>query len=97
MELYIRSQDKLNLVKVNNLSTSYDFDYNDDKHHYTIQEHEYGTELGYYETKERALEVLDEIQEYINNDCEFIERKSHTSMGTYTNKIKTKVYEMPEE
>ena len=53
--------------------------------------------MGIYKSKERALEVLDEIQEYINNNCEFIERKTHTEMGTYTDKIETYVYEMPEE
>ena len=62
MELWIRSQDKHNLVKVNNLSASFNFDYNVNRYDYTIQEHEYGTVLGYYETKERAFEVLEDIQ-----------------------------------
>lgn len=72
MDLYIRSQDKEVLTKVNNLC------------YYTrkdvvefISEEELskdiqhviwspdGSILGYYKTKERALEVLDEIQNII--------------------------------
>ena len=47
--------------------------------------YEYGTlELGKYKTKERALEVLDEIQNLIGED-------------EYMHISQTKIYEMPKE
>lgn len=65
MELWIRSQNKEYLIKCNTIAideimNSYkiqSYDSNDDC----------GTNLGYYKTKERALEVLDEIQEKLQN------------------------------
>ena len=66
MSLWIRSQDKIVLMKVDTLSLG-----------------EKATILGFgndgningklakYKTEERALEVLDEIQEYINSDVMF--------------------------
>ena len=68
MNLWIRSQDKIVLMKVDTLSLAID---------------EEGTILGCgtdgnikgklanYKTNERALEVLDEIQAYINSDVMF--------------------------
>ena len=96
MDLWIRSQDKHNLVKVNNLSASYDFDYNDNKHCYTIQEHEYGTALGYYETKERALEVLDKVQKHL---MELGKTYANTDNRGIINGLTYygHVFEMPEE
>lgn len=60
MELWIRSQDKECLVKISNI-----------QYVYKNYIHGLGTYydnlkiLGEYKTKERALEVLDEIQNYI--------------------------------
>lgn len=88
MKLWIRSQDKECLMQVNRI------DINEDA---VIFAEGFEIWLGAYKTKERALEILDEIQKYINNNCEFIERKTHTKMGTYTEKIETYVYEMPKE
>lgn len=96
MELWIRSQDKLDLIKcksihIEEIPSSKEVAIlcyaSGDK--YSI--------VGDYETKERALEVLDEIQEYINNNCEFIEEKRHTIMGTYRDVIETSVFQMPKE
>ena len=58
MELWIRSQDKMKLVKVN---YCYIMDRQD---HFTIigETIDSGPIVGTYATKERALEVLDEIQ-----------------------------------
>ena len=74
MELWIRSQDKMNLVKVRQISVNYQ----DNKQiiaNYMPELYENSGEyyeiLGTYKTKERTLEVLDEIQNYIllpNND-----------------------------
>ena len=68
MELWVRSQDKMNLVKVRQISVNYQ----DNKQiiaNYMPELYENSGEyyeiLGTYETKERALEVLDEIQNYI--------------------------------
>lgn len=63
MDLWIRSQDRERLMKVNG------FDYVDFNDEYVING--FGTnecdnyDLGTYTSKERALEVLDEIQERI--------------------------------
>jgi len=90
MELWIRSQDRIVLMKIDTLSLAID---------------EEGTILGYgtdgsikvnlanYKTKERAWEVLEEIQEQI--------KKQELTMF-FPDKIEKvkyygKVYEMPKE
>ena len=61
MELWIRSQAKSRLIKVNNILT------------YKFDDGNYGIQIngecfvGEYKTKERALEVLDEIQELMRS------------------------------
>ncbi len=57
MELWIRSQDKEVLILASHLDI-----YPVDKNVYAIEES--GVDLGNYKSKERALEVLDEIQKY---------------------------------
>lgn len=66
MELWIRSQDKMKLVKVN---YCYIMDQQD---HFTIigETIDSGPIVGIYKTKERALEVLDEIQELMRSLCD---------------------------
>ena len=68
MELWIRSQDKMNLVKVRQISVNYQ----DNKQiiaNYMPELYENSGEyyeiLGTYKTKERAIEILNEIQNYI--------------------------------
>ena len=56
MELWIKSQNKECLMKVDRL----DYDLSNSKHR--IMANGYQTLVAEYETKERALEVLDEIQ-----------------------------------
>lgn len=85
--LWIRSQNKKALIKVNELFivkyykdymiTDYPIDYPNDNVNG-------GLNLGVYKTQERALEVLDEIQEYIQHDC--IDRDFVAT-----------IYEMPKE
>ena len=87
MELWVRSQDKKCLIKTNlieyetgaMLKGATDIDGN-----YHI--------LGKYKTKERALEVLDEIQE-------LFEPTTITLDGKYmeTRQLDAFVYEMPKE
>ena len=86
MELWIRSQDKMNLVKIRQISLNY----SNKKQiiaNYTPESYEnsggYYELLGTYETKERALEVLDEIQRIFYNNQKYINN--------------VVVYEMPEE
>lgn len=69
MELWVRSQDKMNLVKVRQASVNYQ----NNKQiiaNYTPELYENSGEyyelLGTYKTKERSLEVLDEIDEFID-------------------------------
>ena len=66
MNLWIRSQDKERLGKIVYLELK-----NDDYGFYLIgwRDKFEGTRMATYKTKERALEVLDEIQEYIQHDC----------------------------
>ena len=65
MELWIRSQDKKRLIKNDNIKV-----YEDSKDNYSDIRavfNDYELSLGEYKTKERALEVLDEISSKIKN------------------------------
>ena len=92
MKLWIRSQDKKILIKTDNLQIENDiFDNEDDFIIYGGKNYEkIAYMLGKYKSKERALEVLDEIQatllgfETENNDLRNIDK------GII-------VYEMPQE
>ena len=79
MELWIRSQDKERLFKINGIYLESE----KDKHYIMGFSDDYCW-VGHYKTKERALEVLDEIQEILNT----FEPKNMARMI---------VYEMPEE
>ena len=66
----MRSQDRINLVKIRQISLNY----SNKKQiiaNYTPESYEnsgvYYELLGTYETKERAIEVLDEIQDLLQN------------------------------
>ena len=101
MELWIRSQNKKILQKVNKLYATtyseeagygiYDLSYDD------LEDiDDCDVPLGFYKSKERALEVLDEIQKQIYN-CgkSFIETDDNgipSNLKYYSN-----VYEMPKE
>lgn len=61
MELWVRSQDKTNLYKIDNINM-------DDNDYTLYSQLSWGqVELGQYKSKERALEVLDEISNKIKN------------------------------
>lgn len=100
MELWIRSQDRMNLVKIKQINVNY----RDSRHiiaNYIPEMYENAGEyyelLGTYETKERALEVLDEIQElFIKKDIVKSElNKDGLTMVSMP--ITCIVYEMPKE
>lgn len=61
MSLWIRSQDREKLLKVNDIATEMNMIYG-----YFDKNTEYEL-LGQYKSKERALEVLDKIQNFMIN------------------------------
>ena len=94
MELWIRSQDKEALTKVN-MGVMYWEDVNkrncivnkDNATGFSI--------LGAYKSKERALEVLEEIQKLLMPISEYKQEVDNLIIN-YKN-IDTTIYEMPEE
>ena len=89
MELWIRSQDKESLVQCNNYINYF---YDDIENEHVIGSH--GYTLGVYETKERAIEVLDEIQdELISSDFMPIEKNEEVVLTCGS----ARIYEMPEK
>ncbi len=91
MELWIRSQDKLKLLKANNITIKFETEEVLMSTYHTILIYNDDEVIGTYETQQRALEVLDEIQNYIIElDKAII--YSQTSTEDYSN-----VYEMPKE
>ncbi len=97
MELWIRSQDKMKLVKVD--YTEYNYSRTTNINSANIDYHKiitfYGDNcitLGTYKTKERALEVLDEIQSLIETNFECCYNKKVDAYFDCND-----VYEMPEE
>lgn len=86
MELWIRSQDKSSIVKVDNLYVSvgnYICYYVEKGKEVPGTYYRLSGELGTYKTKERALEVLDEIQDLLQN--------------AYVGSLNRIVYQMPAE
>lgn len=83
MDLWIRSQDREQLIKTNVVIYSY-FEDKFTKGLHIITNDNY--DLGIYKTKERALEVLDEIQE-------ILQTRQHYSHCNVVNLI----FEMPKE
>lgn len=94
MNLWIRSQNKEMLIPNPKLSLE------DIKNEYWIIDLCDDTVLGTYKTKERALEVLDEIQKVIElpeyNMSEFYEQIDLFLKANILNQM-TKIYEMPKE
>ena len=87
MDLWIRSQDKECLMKINRI----DYDVAGGEHRIIVNGYE--TLVGKYKTKERALEVLDEIQKYIGDN--FNQEEVNHFFGL--NAKNRMIYEMPKE
>lgn len=88
MDLWIRSQDRMELLKIDRL------DVNGNQIEANFKSHYGGCEylvIGRYETNERTLEVLDEIQNHILNLGETVLNygKEYKEYG--------RVYQMPKE
>lgn len=95
MELWIRSQDKSSIVKVDNLYVSvgnYICYYVEKGKEAPDTYYRPSGELGRYETKERALEVLAEIQRLIT-DLQYL---NYGIKNDEFCSYRPNVYEMPE-
>lgn len=96
MDLWIRSQNKMNLESVHSVSINYlnkkqlICNYEPD---FIGNQGEYYVLLGEYATEERALEVLDEIQKKIN----LINLGHDFGSPMVDLKNPTYIYEMPKE
>lgn len=106
MELWIRSQDREKLVKCNDIAIK-SFLYNeipkDEWCHsivgYFDKETEYEI-LGSYKTKERALEILDEIQNKLTLDCNINGNYQEMDLQIKARLVESQyeaIYEMPKE
>lgn len=96
MELWVRSQDKSSIVKVDNLYVSvgnYICYYVEKGKEVPGTYYRPSGELGRYETKERALEVLDEIQRLIT-DLQYL---NYGIKNDEFCSYRPNVYEMPEK
>ena len=98
MDLWVRSQNKYRLLKVESLQIIYNQEDNE-LPYYINSSYEL---LGSYKTKERALEILDEIQQMVKNETIETEIK-YINNQVYETKIIGKpdilknivVYQMP--
>ena len=89
MELWIRSQDRTTLIKSNEIYIT------EQQNKYLIRAKRTSHILGTYKTKERALEVLDEIENIFSLK---IENKSYNEADLFLKaKMLDSCYEMPEE
>ena len=91
MDLWIRSQDKTKLVKADEVKIEREYiDFNDTEIFHINTAYD---ELAEYPTKERALEVLNEINNLLRNTI------TDSMLNTFKifNGENHKVYEMPEE
>lgn len=100
MNLWIRAQDKEFLMKVDNINLGLDVDTNEPTRIFTFVD---GTvtsfTLGTYKSKERALEVLDEIDSKImmNKVIEIYSNLGDLTFANRANYTYTPIYQMPNE
>lgn len=90
MNLWVRSQDKRILQKVDNIYLNANYD---NRRICTNDSRDYESDLGEYKTKERAIEVLDEIQNKIN----LINLGHDFGSPMIDLKNPTYIYQMPEK
>ena len=88
MELWIRSQDREHLIN----TTDIDLDC-DDKTIILINNYD----MAKYKTKERALEVLDEIQDLLDTKKSYEKIAHMITKDTKIIEFSTAIYEMPKE
>ena len=105
MELWIRSQDKERLIKPLDFYIEETLDYENEKSEfdiYALNLVNADIRIGTYNTKERALEVLDKIQGKITqNECIKTMLPMANDIKGYEEKFgalfKEMIYEMPKE
>lgn len=94
MGIWIRSQNKMSLNKVNDIEIFENETKGIEK--FRIRNENCFDELGVYSSKEKAIKVLDMIQEEICNNYEPVQINERT--GTYRLKIGVdKVFKMPQD
>ncbi len=93
MSIWVRSQDKKTLVKADKLIIGYD------KNEKVYEIHNVYDSLGTYKSKERAIEVLDEIQERISPEFNYEGNNEEVDVFIKTQMLNSMiaVYQMPEE
>lgn len=96
MELWIRNQDKENIIKVDALEISKEECDEEIIYEVVTFYSDKLIVLGCYKTKERALEVLDEIQENIIKQGQLITLTDEKGIPNGS-KFFSYVYEMPKE
>lgn len=93
MDLWVRSQDRKELIKINHLVLmGEEIRGVIDNGHYIM--------LGIYKTKERALEVLDEIEKFVGNEITIPSGSYHEMdlrIKSYLCTCLNKFYVMPKE
>ena len=112
MDLWIRSQDKTFLMKIDNINLGIGVDSNKPCRLFTFVGGVVTSfTLGTYKSEERALEVLDEIQEILKpktiikfNEKEVYDEKENMVISTLLpyetfdiKQLSTYVYQMPKE
>ena len=94
MELWIRSQDRECLMKIKRA----DYDYSAGLHRILVDG--FKVLVGIYETKERALEVLDDLQKCLSAEFEFkgtYEKVDALIKMKMLNGLYGVIYNMPKE
>ncbi len=97
MELWIRSQNKHSLSKVYDLQLD---SFNTKKDKVLIINSRTNTDCRYlaeYDTEERALEVLDEIQRYLTPTVQMLDETIGNKQVCQVGNIMTMVYIMPQD
>lgn len=98
MELWIRSQDKMDLFKVNRIKIRKHTFEDGTKEYLFLNSDKLSDCIGSYESKERALEVLNEIQTRILNlQLVELEEKGTARKDVRVMSYLECVYEMPKK
>lgn len=95
MKLYIRTQDRMRIVQPGRLGIKKVGGNNCFEHEYIIYESENNMRYGVYNSKERALEVLDEIWNLLRGQWAI--DLLNELKGNMDNLFPIITYEMPEE
>ena len=99
--MLIRAQNKFSICNLDNvdcISNSYSGNPKDTRFEISAFNQKEKTILGYYQTEERAIEVLDEIcNAYISlNKCMGKEFRSNNPSGYFGGYVKNGFFQMPE-